>query len=396
MQQDMVTYAHAANPRVLRWARENAGRTLDEVAHAVGKAVDVVGQWETEAEERQVPTFGQLEDLAGLYRLPIAVFFFPEPPIQAFKKPEFRTLPKDDPALLVTDTRFAIREAIATQESLRILADGENPSTAPIVGHVVPQPRERVSTFCDRVRAHLGIPMETQASWRNPDEGFRQWRKAVQAAGVFVFKRPFDDEDISGFCIQDEDFPVVIVNSGMPPTRQTFTLFHELAHLLVGVNGVTKDDTSYVDRLPESARKLEVLCNKVAAELLMPEVDFDQHLALYATTDDAIEGLSKRYSVSREAVMRRLLDKQLVAREAYERQRAQWILEAKLRKQEASKKARGLYYPTQASRLGDAFLRLAFGAYRGGRCTLPELAGHLRMKAASVLKLEEHLTRQRS
>lgn len=391
----MVTYAHAANPRVLRWARENAGRTLDEVAHAVGKAVDVVGQWETEAEERQVPTFGQLEDLAGLYRLPIAVFFFPEPPIQAFKKPEFRTLPKDDPALLVTDTRFAIREAIATQESLHLLTDGENPSTTPIVGHVVPQQRESVSSFCARVRSHLGISMDTQASWKNHEEGFRQWRKAVQSAGIFVFKRPFDDEDVSGFCIQDDDFPVVIVNSAMPPTRQTFTLFHELAHLLVGVNGVTKEDTSYVDRLPESAKKVEVLCNKVAAELLMPEADFDQHLGLYVSMDDAVEDLSKRYSVSREAVMRRLLDKRLIAQEAYERQRAQWILEAKLRKQEASKKARGLYYPTQASRLGDAFLRVAFGAFRGGRCTLPELAGHLRMKAANVLKLEEHLTRQR-
>jgi Zn-dependent peptidase ImmA (M78 family) len=396
MQADMATYAHAANPRVLRWARENAGRTLDEVAQAVGKTVEVIAQWETDAEERQVPTFGQLDDLAGLYRLPIAVFFFPEPPVQAFTKPEFRTLPKDDPALLVTDTRFAIREAIATQESLRTLTDGENPSRAPIVGLVVPEPRERVSAFCERVRAHLGVSMEAQALWRSADEGFRQWRKAIQMAGVFVFKRPFNDEDISGFCLHDDEFPVVIVNSGMPPTRQTFTLFHELAHLLVGVNGVTKEDTSYVDRLPETAKKLEVLCNRIAAELLMPEADFDQHLALYATTDDAIEGLSKRYSVSREAVMRRLLDKRLVAQEAYERRRVEWILDAKLRKQEASKKARGLYYPTQASRLGDAFLRVAFGAYRGGRCTLPELSGHLRMKAANVLKLEEHLTRRRS
>ncbi len=65
----------------------------------------------------------------------------------------------------------------------------------------------------------------------------KQWRQAVEDCGVFVFKAAFKQKDISGFCLMDESLPVIYLNNSTTKTRQIFSLLHELAHLLLSING---------------------------------------------------------------------------------------------------------------------------------------------------------------
>src|ERR1043165_1335422 len=104
------------NPTILAWARARSGQTLEQVAEALGKDPGVIRKWEL---GESAPTYVQLETLAyKLYKRPIALFFFPEPPDEPEPAQEFRTLPDFEIDDLAPDTRFKVRQALALQLSL--------------------------------------------------------------------------------------------------------------------------------------------------------------------------------------------------------------------------------------------------------------------------------------
>ena len=98
------------NPDILVWARRRAGQDVDQVARKLGKSSEDVEAWEA---GDSGPTYVQLEKLAyQVYKRPIALFFFPEPPEEDDPEHRFRTLPDFEVANLAPDTRFKIRDGL--------------------------------------------------------------------------------------------------------------------------------------------------------------------------------------------------------------------------------------------------------------------------------------------
>jgi Zn-dependent peptidase ImmA (M78 family) len=132
--------------------------------------------------------------------------------------------------------------------------------------------REDPEQVGDRIRAALGITVQLQLKWRDDDgrAGFNAWRQRIEDIGALVFQTTrFPSEDASGFAIADDALPVIAVNRKDAPTRRTFSLLRELAHLMVRVSGVSELETN-VARPPEDQR-IEIFCNQVAAAALIPE-----------------------------------------------------------------------------------------------------------------------------
>ena len=385
----MANYAWGVNPAILRWARERTGYSLQDIAARFGKGVEEVAQWE---EGVAVPTYNQLERLAyTYYKRPIALFFFPEPPEEPEPEESFRTLPDFEIRDLEPDTRLAIREAQAMQISLNELTNGTNPSERMIFREVRVRPGRQAALAAKDARLYLGVSLEVQFEWSGTVEALKKWRQVVQDHGIFVFKRHLDQADVSGFSVANDEFPVIYLNNSTAKTRQTFSLFHELAHILLDTSGVTKVDDRYIDTLTGWKRQIEVFCNRFAAEFLVPSDDLDSRLrALEAEpVERVVERLSDVYHVSREVILRNLLDRGVVDQEYYQAKAAQW-----LREFEEARRARrggGYYYATQATYLGDKYLSLAFSSYYSGECNLEELAGHLGMKAKNVAELERYV-----
>ena len=101
------------NPDVLRWARETAGWSLEDVALKMKKDIDTVSAWER---GESAPTYIQLEKLAyQVFKRPIALFFFPDPPREKTPKQSFRTLPEQEISSITRRLRFLIRRARAMQ-----------------------------------------------------------------------------------------------------------------------------------------------------------------------------------------------------------------------------------------------------------------------------------------
>lgn len=374
-------------PSVLRWARESQGYSIDDVAQHLKRNPAEVEAWEAGA---AAPTYAQLEDLAyKLYKRPLAVFFLPGPPAEISVKKEFRSLPEFELDQLAADTRYQLRIAHAYQISLRELNEGVNPATRKIFKDVRLSDTANVDNAADSIRRYLGISLKAQSAWKTSDEALKGWRNAVEEAGIFVFKHSFKQKFISGFCLDDDEFPVIYLNNSTAKTRQIFSLFHELAHLLLRVNAISKFDHSYVEHLPPKERRIEQFCNAMAAEFLIPSEDFSAQLgSLRRINDETISALALRYHVSREAVLRRMLDRGLVEQAYYETKATQWAEEFE------SGVDGGNYSATQSAYLGDRYLHLVFGKHYQGRLSLEQVADYLGVRTKSVAGLEAIMLRK--
>jgi Zn-dependent peptidase ImmA (M78 family)/DNA-binding XRE family transcriptional regulator len=370
------------NPAVLVWARERSGLTIEEVADAIGKSAAAIHEWETGG---SVPTYVQLEKLAyAVYKRPLALFFFPKPPEEPDPHHSFRTLPDFEIEELSSESRYRIRQAHAVQSSLQELADGKNPAVRFILRDLPDVGPQSPTQAARQVREYLGITIEEQKSWNSKDQALGVWRSAVENVGVFVFKDTFKQRDVSGFSLYHSEFPVIYVNNSTAKSRQMFTLFHELAHLLVRTNGITKRDDSYIQKLHGVDHQIEVFCNRFAAEILVPDQALkteDLHV-----DDHNIGRLAKVFKVSREVILRRFLDRGLVSSSYYEKKAKEWAADYFDHKQEESG---GNYYATLASYLSDTFTRLAFRRYYQGSLRIEELAQHLNVKIANVSAFEQ-------
>lgn len=371
------------NPAILKWARERSGQTLDQVAAALGKTVDVVKSWET---GEAAPSYPQLEKLAyTIYRRPLALFFFPEPPDEPEPRQSFRTLPDFEIDGLSAEIRFKVRQARAMQLSFLELTEGEHPARRSIIRDLPVVDTPQAETLAASVRDYLGIDFNTQKSWKSSEVALRAWRASVEDAGVYVFKDSLKQRDVSGFSLYDAQFPVIYVNDSTAVTRQIFTLFHELGHLLTHTGGVTKRDDSYIAELLGHSRAIEVFCNEFAAAVLVPMLDFKtQDLT---PSDANISHLAKSYRVSREVILRRLLNMGLVTSSFYTKKSKQWAADYFAK----SSSDGGNYYATHASYLSDTYVRLAFRRYYQGSLSLEDLARHLNLKMSSVSGLEQAL-----
>src|SRR5271155_4386672 len=272
----------AVNGDVITWARERAGLSPEEAAQKFPK----IAAWEAGA---ALPSYPQLELMADEFRIPIAVFFFPERPDVPRIEETFRTLPDAEFARLPRRIQFLLRKAKAFQLGLHELTQGRNPAERLITRDVEFTARMSADTMAARVRDYLAVSLDQQAAWRDADEALKEWRQALYGVGIFVFKDAFREESFSGFSLYDDVFPIIYVNNSAARTRQIFTLFHEVAHLLFRTSGIDPLDNGYVERLPDRQRHIEVWCNRFAAQFLLPEAAFEAAFAGQQPTERTAE-----------------------------------------------------------------------------------------------------------
>jgi Zn-dependent peptidase ImmA (M78 family)/transcriptional regulator with XRE-family HTH domain len=383
------------NPKVLVWARERAGHSIEDVAASFKKEPEEIESWET---GETTPTYVQLEKLAYvLYKRPIALFFFPAVPKEDNPEKSFRTLPDSEITELAPDTHHKIREARAMQLSLVELT-GNNPAQRQILKDLGFKGTDSAEAAAQTVRKYLGVNLNTQKQWKNVTDALKAWRSVVEDVGIFVSKDTFKQRDICGFSLHDDqdEFPVIVINNSTAQTRQLFTLFHELGHLLVHISGITKKDDRYIDNLPAADRQLEIFCNRFAAEFLVPSEDFKKEIGARKDYDDeAISNLANSYKVSREVILRRLLDMRLVSQKRYENDVKRWLDEYEVRA-EAEKSGGGNYHATQATYLSEKYAQLAFSKYYRGGISVEQLADYLNVSVKNVPGIEYYVLHRTS
>lgn len=383
----MKELATGINPAILRWARERSGYSLAHVAQRMGKTTDQVAEWEDGAAH---PTWRQFERLArDLYRRPTALFFFPEPPDEPPAIAEFRRQPADVLSDLEPDTLYAVRLARARRFDLDELAQYADPGGKDILATLGGKTRPNdAASLAVEARSFIGVSLDEQVAWPSAEVALDQWRDAVQACGVWVFKRSFKQEDIAGFSLSSPKHPLIYLNNGQAKTRQIFTLFHELAHLLFGSGHLGRTDPEhYVEILHGEDKAIETACNIFAGEFLVPDQDFRRHAPPGVPDEETVASLAAHYSVSREVILLDYRQRQWIDEQVYNNR----LAELRASYPRASSSGGGNYYATQGTYLGAKYVTLAFNGYYQGHYDQGQLSEYLGVKATSVSGLENWL-----
>lgn len=377
----MTNKVEGMNPNVLKWVRERSGVTIDNVANLFSKDPEIIKKWEAGTD---IPTYGQLEKMANLYKRPIALFFFPEPPEEIEFTKSFRTLPQNEIEILSSNTRFLLRQAKAMQLSLYELMGEKNTISKLIFRKININENDDIKKSAKLIRENLGITLNDQIDWRDKREALKNWREAVQGAGIFVFKDSFKQKEISGFCLLDDEFPIIYLNNSTSDTRQIFTIFHELAHILLGINGITKNDDSYIQNLTSRYKKIEIFCNALSAEFLVPSDDFASFISYDFYDDKIVNKLSTRYKVRQEVILRKALEFNCIDQNFYNKKANEFSKYFK----KNTKGEGGNYYLNKITYLGNKFINLAFSRFYQGNITKEQLADYLNVKVANIVHIE--------
>ncbi len=172
-----------------------------------------------------------------------------------------------------------------------------------------------------RERDRLGISVDVQLQWNNPNEAFRVWRSALENVNILVFRMSFPVEEARGFTLPGNWLPTIVVNGADAIQARIFTLLHEYCHLLLDTAGIC---------LPKEAaaangdQAQEVFCNHFAGAFLVPK-----DALIRESSGQTAEQLASRFKVSRHVVLRRMLISNLISAGEYQSTVGKWAKQAK-------------------------------------------------------------------
>ena len=291
-------------PTLLGWACQRSGRSLEYLHSRFPK----LEAWQ----QREVlPTLKQLEAFAAATHTPVGYLFLRQPPVvDVLPITDFRTSGSEamrHPSLDLLDTlRLCQQRQDWYREEVRTV--GEPPLRFVGSLHTSTDPAAAAA----RMREALRFDIEQRRRTETWAGALRQFIDQADGLGLLVMAsgvvgtnthRRLDPEEFRGFALVDPVAPLVFVNGADTKASQMFTLAHEIAHVWLGESGV-----SNVDVASSPVHRIELWCNRVAAELLVPQdllrLEFDAAAELH----DEATRLARRFKVSTLVVLRRIYD----------------------------------------------------------------------------------------
>ncbi len=360
-------------PAVVQWARERAGYSVEDASLNFKK----IASWES---GKARPTYIQVEQMAERFKIPVAVFFFPKPPALPAIEQSFRTLTAEDFTAIPRTVRLFLRRAQAMQLNLRELNEGKNPAEQLITRSLKYSPKISLDKIAADLRVYLGVSIDEQVSWKSVDDALEKWREVfAKIAGVYVFKDAFHAPSYFGFCLYDDEFPVIYINNSSAKSRQIFTLFHELGHLLFQTSGVDILDDSFLKHIGANEQKIEIICNGLAARVLVPDDVLEKMLVGMKIGRQAASQLADHFNVSREVIYRKFLDRGLIEAGEYSAAAKDWTTQIS-----PKEKNSGNFYNSHRTYLGQRYIDLAFTKYHQQRFDRGQLAEYLNLKPRNL------------
>lgn len=296
-------------PEILSWAADEAGLHLLDFASQLSTrdAEKILKGSLSEAQVFRASKLAKIEFHKLFLKTP------PEPQKTALT--DFRTLKNKQP--LSKEFFDVYNDILYKQEWYKEFLTMEGAISLPFIGLY----KDKVDhkEIAKKIREMLAL--NAKPSFNGFDEYYTFLVQKVEEIGVLVFKngvvgnntsRPLDVREFRGFTICDPIAPVIFINGQDASSAWIFTLIHELAHLLRGESGLS-------DAASMSTRREEILCNKVAAEVLVPEAEFLKNWEELRMTsaEDKLQKLQKFFDVSFIVIARRAYDLGLIPKGLY-------------------------------------------------------------------------------
>jgi Zn-dependent peptidase ImmA (M78 family) len=382
------------NPEILAWARNTAGLTADEAAHALGfkdtrdrSATERLVALETGEEQ---PSRSVLRRMSEKYRRALVVFYLAKPPQTGDRGHDFRTIPGATPPQYSPLLDALIRDIRGRQITVRGLMEDTEPQPVDFINSATMN--DPTEVLVPRIQQRLQFSLDEFRQRPNVNSAFAYLREKIEAAGVYVlllgnlgsYQTNISVDVFRGFAIADPIAPFIVVNDQDARPAWSFTALHELAHLWLGATGVS--GTSLEARI-------ERYCNDVASEILLPTAEINALANLrradLAQVIDAITPFAAARKISRAMVAYRLFRADVISKERWdqvgEHLKQEWLAQRRKLEQQDNDDAGGpSYYVVKRHRLGDALLGVIRRSLDEGVITPTKAAQVLGVKPRNV------------
>lgn len=377
------------NPERIVWCCDDFGIGVDALATEIGVSPSTI-QGVVDGDGKGL-TFNQLSKMASYFGRGV-LFFLERDPIdeERVHTAAFRTLANQKPELSAKMRAFI--ERVEWQRTIYLsLKDELDNADFPTF---TPPPELSARNVAEAARqARQWLELDVLRTF-----SFDLYRTAVEAQGILVFRsngyngkwQIAADSPILGFALYDESCPVIVVKKQEYEPIQSFTLMHELGHILL-------HRSSSIDDLDDmhSHAGAERDANAFAGLLLVPDEFLDQindgnRPTEVSKYDEWLAPFRRAWGVSGEVILRRLLDSGRLNRSDYVSYRV-WRAEPVSFLPPISGGARIYRHREPKHIFGDRFVRTILDALSGQRITLAKASSYLDgLKVSDVHELERH------
>ena len=237
------------------------------------------------------------------------------------------------------------------------------------------------------IRHALEFDVETRSQMPTWADALWQFIGQAEEVGIMVMcsgvvlnntHRVLDPTEFRGFAMVDELAPLIFVNGSDSKAAQMFTLAHELAHVWLGQSALSDSEAASM-----SSNEVEIWCNRVAAELLVPLAELRKMYDPKQDLEQGKQAVARYFKVSTLVALRRISD-------------GGWLAPARLWDTYRAEAARlealpkkgsgGNFHLTEAVRVSKRFARARVTSTWEGRSSFTEALRLLGMKRIETFR----------
>jgi len=368
---------------VLVWARESLVINRAHASESTGISPKRMVQ--LESGEKQ-PTLEELKAFSKTYKRTIATLLLNKPPKEKPLPTDRRTIDSKELGHFHEKTIMAVRKARALVQSFVELREEMG----------IPFPQFRLSASIQdnpkevAAKVRQLLQLDEIREIENIRFALEAYIEKVESLGVAVFQLSLTQDNVRGFAIVDDVIPIIgIKRGGEQAHSKTFTLFHELGHILL-------NEGALCDLLVNPQWEIEKWCNAFSAEVLVPTSEllrmglvreYQNQGEKFWAKKDLVE-LANYFHVGPLAILRGLLENDLTTKAYYKEKHEKWNKPQFGR----AKNPEGRNLAKEAvQEKGKTYIGLAFRAFDQNRINIKDLSDFLGVKLSYIPKTRQLL-----
>jgi len=378
------------NKQMLKWARsETPFDSIYDVALRIQQfTYEKILAWENGDE---LPSIAEAKKLANLYDVPFACLFYTKIPD---KKPkpytDRRTMINNNYGKISYELWKEIRRIISNRE-IAVEAAPEFISKFEKLPQV--QPGDDVKTVATKIRTFLNFSTPFKYKSKYNDSAFNYFRSIFERKGIMVAQiSGVSVSEIKGLSFYYNAMPIIATNTTDWERAKVFTLFHEMVHLLRRSSSLCLID---FDERNDSEEKL---CDKIAAEALLPELQFREIASSIkkeykSWENECLIKIADKFAVSTTVVLRRLYELKIIEYDYYVKRYAELANDFAV-KRALLEKSRKMSVPIKyhykyLNQQGYLFPKTMLAAYATGNISYGEMCRSLNIDSSHINNVEQ-------
>lgn len=302
------------NKPTARFLRENTQISFDYIEKITTFDKQLILHWE-DCSNGSLPTINQAKKLAKCYRIPFAGLYMNASDICQKHLPKIKNmrtiqnpLSQDDSAL-----NLAVFDLLNARE---LLLETKSELDETIPDFLFEITEYSVFSMASTIRKIFNLEFEVQLKLPSQRQFYLYVREQIEKKEILVQCFTGVDTEIArGVAIYYDTLPIIGINALDRYPAKTFSIIHELVHIIKRTSSMCNDLYSSFSSADE-----EIFCNAVAGEVLVPQDILKNYLQRLDTDnfdEDTIVRLANIFSISKEVVIRRLLDTGHISKAQY-------------------------------------------------------------------------------